>query len=492
MRSKIKLTLKGILNRSVLTLFAAILLCWFSISLFPQDSEAFGLNRKQFSRKYKLANTQFDKCRNYIRKNNFAAAEKTLKKCLKIMPQHVNSHYALSQVYFRTGRYREALHHITQAETHYGSIAQMLTAIRRGEAHQAKQKKAVLRQEIDSYLGALQIDGACGLPSYIGTLQGKVRDMEEKERLGTLSIGQIPPDFSYLHGNIFFKMKQYNEALRQYLTAVGTNPYFGKAYNNLANLYYMAKDYPKALASLERAEEIGAEYNQALKTAITGAMKTSGITARAGKSSLPEGVKRFAVTVGSSPNTFEENTYIFFSPATRDAVIIDPGARDERIESFIKKENLTVRAILNTHGHGDHIAANHVYASLYNVQVWAHAQDAPYYSGENAENKPKTFFSKEDPLELQGLNIKIIHTPGHSPGSVCYLIEGILFSGDTLFRQGIGRTWGKSEEEKEQKTRQLTDNIENKLFPLPPGTVVFPGHGAPTTIGDEKSHNPFF
>jgi hydroxyacylglutathione hydrolase len=202
-------------------------------------------------------------------------------------------------------------------------------------------------------------------------------------------------------------------------------------------------------------------------------------------------VTRIEVKVGEEPNAFTENVYIVVNQQSKDAIIIDPGSRDERIDSFVEAHGLRVRTILNTHGHHDHCGANQYYAEKFKVAVAAHDEDAPFYTGDQKKQKPGSFFDNKEQLAVPGFEVKVFHTPGHSPGSVCYLINGILISGDTLFRESVGRTWGKTEEEKQEKTAQMVAAIKKYLLPLPEDTVVYPGHGASSTIGYEKKNNPF-
>jgi len=202
-------------------------------------------------------------------------------------------------------------------------------------------------------------------------------------------------------------------------------------------------------------------------------------------------VKPFEAEVGEEPHTFIENTYLVYNTTTQDAVIIDPGSQVEEMESLIKESSLKVRAILNTHGHHDHIGGNAYYAKLYAVPIYAHKDDAPHYEKENKKHAPKQFIQNEKQLDLPGFEFKVMHTPGHSMGSVCYYLKGLLFSGDTLFEESIGRTWGKTEEEEEKKTQQEIKSIREKLLILPEETKVFPGHGSSTTIKHEKEKNPF-
>ncbi len=200
-------------------------------------------------------------------------------------------------------------------------------------------------------------------------------------------------------------------------------------------------------------------------------------------------VKGFDVEVG---NGFYVNTYVVYNPETKDAVIVDPGKQDKQIEDFIKEHKLHVQKILNTHGHGDHRGANRYYANLYKVGVLAHENDKRYYKEDIKNSISMVFIAENQPLEIPGFEIKVLHTPGHSGGSACFYLGNILLSGDTLFEEGIGNTPGRTEEEDEKYTSQELNSIEAKLFVLPENTQVYPGHGNYTTIGYEKKNNPFF
>ena len=200
-------------------------------------------------------------------------------------------------------------------------------------------------------------------------------------------------------------------------------------------------------------------------------------------------LKKFIVNVGDEKNIFYENTYVVFDVQRRDALIIDPGIPDKRIENFISERKLKIKKILNTHGHFDHVGANDHYADLFKVEVLAHEADRPLY--ERSKNEPDEFFSKEGSLDIEGLQVSVIHTPGHTPGSVCFLINGMLITGDTLLKKSIGRTQGKTPLEEIEKMNKEVEHIKSKLFVLPESTGVFPGHGLATSIGDERRDNPF-
>lgn len=201
-------------------------------------------------------------------------------------------------------------------------------------------------------------------------------------------------------------------------------------------------------------------------------------------------VRCFPVNVDTPDRPFYENLYLAYDPQTSAALLIDPGTRSEAMERFVERNHLWVRAILNTHGHRDHIGADGYYAGKYRAPICAHIADKPFFEG-----KPYGVnFFEEGALEILwgGFQIRVLYTPGHSPGSVNYLVRGVLFSGDTLFAGGIGRTWGETAEERKRLREQVKRGIREKLFLLPDSTPVYPGHDEATTIGTEKGTNPYF
>ena len=203
-------------------------------------------------------------------------------------------------------------------------------------------------------------------------------------------------------------------------------------------------------------------------------------------------------------NPIGENTYILWNGNGTDAAIVDPGMMydEERkaVDDFIVKNELTVKMVLMTHLHFDHAASARYVADKYNVNVYANLADEHLASslplqagmfGINVSIEPLKIdigIDENSIIELNGEKIKVLSTPGHTGGSVAFYVadSGVVFVGDTLFCQSIGRT-----DLPGGNHRQIIDSIKHKLYVLPDETVVLPGHGDSTTIGDEKCYNPY-
>ena len=215
-----------------------------------------------------------------------------------------------------------------------------------------------------------------------------------------------------------------------------------------------------------------------------------------GQSSGEPSVERIVV------GALDANCYIITAPDGLDALVIDPGAEPERILDRVRALGVHVVSIIHTHGHFDHISATEeVLAGLSApVPVFSHADDAYLYRREARAMGAAFGYALAEPLLtpdhmlVEGMMIPlgaggltVIHTPGHTPGSVSLLWpERFVISGDTLFRRGIGRTDLPGGDED-----AIYESILTRLYPLAPELRVYPGHGEATTIGDERQRNPF-
>lgn len=202
---------------------------------------------------------------------------------------------------------------------------------------------------------------------------------------------------------------------------------------------------------------------------------------------------------------FGINTYIVYDPETLKCAVIDPGMinteEENAMVSFVKKNNLTVTHIINTHLHVDHAAGNKFSTETFKAPILAHKADeflgqrlavqaAAFEITEKIDNVSITSFLKDgEKINIGKGELEVIHVPGHSPGSIALYDKegGYVISGDALFAGSIGRT-----DLPGGDIKQLLDAIKKKLFALPDETVVYAGHGPVTTIGEEKKTNPFF
>ena len=213
----------------------------------------------------------------------------------------------------------------------------------------------------------------------------------------------------------------------------------------------------------------------------------------------------------------DNNNYVLIDEETKEGALIDcsspaiwnkvPYTRGRVSVSTVGEnreeiENVTLKYILLTHGHFDHIAGiksknSYLPDSTERPQIYMHKDDLNWVQEVNTfmpmMGMPEmdipqidVFVEDRDVIKLGNIEIRVIHTPGHTQGGVCYYTNGVLFSGDTIFREAVGRC-----DLQGGNFEQIVDSIENKLYKLPDDTIIYPGHGKQTTIGWEKEHNLF-
>jgi len=197
---------------------------------------------------------------------------------------------------------------------------------------------------------------------------------------------------------------------------------------------------------------------------------------------------------------FASNCYIVGSEKTKEGMIIDPGTEAETIMESVRQLGLSIKLIVATHAHPDHIMALHQVEEATEAPFAMHEAEASggivqamagmlgmLMTGSfGAPPKPERLLKDGDIIEVGDLRFAVLHTPGHSPGGISLYGHGVVFSGDTLFNFGIGRT-----DFPGCSYTELMDSIHNKLMALPDETVVLPGHGPQTTIATERKYNPF-
>ncbi|MBE5968566.1 MAG: MBL fold metallo-hydrolase [Lachnospiraceae bacterium] len=192
------------------------------------------------------------------------------------------------------------------------------------------------------------------------------------------------------------------------------------------------------------------------------------------------------------------NCYVISNGTTGEAIVFDPGDMPDIIEQYLKDNNLAGKGIFLTHGHFDHILGVKELAESTKMKVYALEKEAKLLQDSQLNSSarvhrpcrviPDVLLKDQEQITLAGFTIWVIHTPGHTIGSGCYYFpeEGILISGDTLFREDIGRSdlpTGNGE--------QLLESIQEKLMVLEDRVEVYPGHGAPTSIGHEREYNSY-
>jgi hydroxyacylglutathione hydrolase len=193
--------------------------------------------------------------------------------------------------------------------------------------------------------------------------------------------------------------------------------------------------------------------------------------------------------------------YIVSCPVKKEALVIDPAGNEEDIVERIDKNGLVLKYIVNTHGHADHTCGNAKVKDLTGAQIIMHEEDDKVFNSPEGQVMARQmrfalsphadiFIKDGDEISIGDVTLKVIHTPGHSPGGICLLGDGNLFTGDTLFVGGIGRT-----DLPGSSTAQFMNSINKRLLTLPVDTIVWPGHDygdrPSSTIGVEKWSNPY-
>jgi glyoxylase-like metal-dependent hydrolase (beta-lactamase superfamily II) len=184
------------------------------------------------------------------------------------------------------------------------------------------------------------------------------------------------------------------------------------------------------------------------------------------------------------------NCYVVNCVKTKEAIVVDPGwdfdEEAQPIFSYIEREGLKIIGVVNTHGHQDHINGNEVMQKKYAVPIYIHERDAYFLAHLGNHNVETEVLLKDgDNVAFGNVCLKVMHTPGHTRGSICLIGENVMFSGDTLFSESIGRT-----DFVESSPKDMHTTLQ-KLITLPDNLLVYPGHDETTVMGQEKRINPF-
>ncbi len=422
-------------------------------------------------------------------------AEEDFRSCLGKFPEHAYAHYYLANIFFLHRNFPASL---SQMESAMAQLDLMNALAERADKRKIE-KLDSLQDSLDAMWDAADRTSApCRNKRSIEwdkkLAENEAFQAEKAAAEKKAAFTRMKAHYTYFLGNIHFRLQNIPEAFRCYEEAIRIDPRHADATNNLVAICYVARQYPVAQAFLQKAEEQGLDesLNLELKERLYKALgrSTEGILQEDVLAKDPDrlGVRRFALAYQPEPVGSPKlyvNAYVVYNPASRTALLIDPGVEDSRIGAFIQDKNLKVMAVLNTHGHRDHRGANAFFAKQLQAPVFVPKNDAREY-----DTPPGRLLQDGEVLELEGLTIRILHTPGHSEGSLCFQIGDILFSGDTLFRGDVGRIGIENGKKRNEVLAAMVKTIREKLLVLPEDTIVCPGHGKTTTIGAEKANNP--
>lgn len=419
-------------------------------------------------------------------------AEAEFRACLVKFGDHAYAHYYLANIHYIRKDFTAALAAMDEALARFEAMTDLSA---RSEERQTRNREA-LRMTLSAMAEnrmtckdrrAIEWDQDALDDAAFASEKAAVRRSEMFTRLKA--------HFLYFRGNALFQLRRVPEAFRCYEEAVRLDPLHADAVNNLVAILFVAGEYAKALTVMESAESAGLEesLNLPLKEKLFKAAgrPTEGILAEsltAGEDPARLAIRRFSLAYRPTPDAARVlyvNAYFAFDPSTRDAVLIDPGTKDARLEDFVKENGLKVRAILVTHSHTDHAGASRFYADKLGAPVFG-----PKAEARSLQDAPDHLLGEGDPIAVDGLAIRCVEIPGHTAGGLCYIVNGVVFSGDTLLRNAIGALEGGSAKERDRARQKMVQTIRDKILGLPDGTLVCPGHGKTTTVGAERTNNP--
>jgi glyoxylase-like metal-dependent hydrolase (beta-lactamase superfamily II)/Tfp pilus assembly protein PilF len=471
----------------ILLLVIPIILFHLWLSASKGKDEIFEAGFKQL----KSAKKFYDRGRDAFSKGNHEKALRSFQKCIEKMPRHAYAHYQLANLFYIKKDFEDSLAHMEQTVKDLDFMQGLNAYIddkQLASIDDFKRGLERLWESTNSCRDSREIEMS------MAQLDKSEGDVElAAKRRKRMEVRQ-KAHYLFFYGNIFYQLDRFPEALKQYQRAVALDPRHAGATNNVIALLYMGRKYPEAMAVLDKAMKQGLDEElnlkliemvyKALDRPVEGILQEYFVSSEGNLE-----VMRFALAYTREEEMLPavyENAYIVFHTTSKNAVIIDPGVKDDRIEKFIKKNSLHIKGILHTHGHRDHIGASRHYAGIFSAPIYIHQADADYF-----DSPPDQILKDNDILKFDGFSFKVLHTPGHSRGSVCFLVGDFLFSGDTLFRNSIGRVWEDGKMSKDKMRHLLLKKVKEKILPLPPKIKILPGHGKTTTLTDEVKNNPY-
>ncbi len=266
-------------RNAILSLSLASIIVFMAIP-FILGQEDYTRDEYLLLQRFKIANSIFEKAKNYYFEGNYKKAEREFKKCLEKMPEHADAYFYLSYISYKQENLELSLNQIIKAKENYKYITQLKLNREQMFIIRIQDRKREVQEIIEGLKQNLarttDQNERSRIQAEIGRMEGMFTELDSRLSRPMPTIQkeeEIPADYFYLHGNILFKLKQYKEASEQYQKTMELDPKHGNAYNNLANLYYMAREYQKALDCLNLAQENGAPINPEFKKAILEALK---------------------------------------------------------------------------------------------------------------------------------------------------------------------------------------------------------------------------
>jgi len=251
----------------IFSAFTALL--FFSVVLAPllsgQRTEE---NDLQILQKYRMTRPELIKAREQVKKDQLDKAEQTLLKVIKEMPENAEASFYLAETYYRKGEFEKGLEAIVEAEKQFPVIQKALVKRQVGTIAESGESRA----DIESQIGVEQQKTLEPITATTSRMQREAASSQSRSQEDKAETYALPAEYSYLHGNLLIRQKRFEEALAEYEKAIVAEPKHGKALNNIANIYYMGRQYDKALEYIERAEAVGAPVNPDFKKAVLKAL----------------------------------------------------------------------------------------------------------------------------------------------------------------------------------------------------------------------------